>query len=249
MNSLPFYTVISVSVLITVIIVYFIASIINYHRRYIKLQKERMLAEIVMQENERKRIANDLHDSLGPLLATVKLNINSINVEDEEEKEIIRRAGKHLDTIIKTVRQISYNLLPNTLDRKGLPEALNEFASQITSQKGLHIDIQTKNVVPLEKDMQIHVFRILQEIIHNTIKHAKARHLKIALNSNEENFWIHTQDDGVGFNLTATKADSPGFGLKSIESRAEILRGKVNIETQPGAGTFYVIQIPLKLFV
>lgn len=246
MNSLPFYTVLSVSVLITVIIVYFITSIINYHRRYIKLQKERMLAEIVMQENERKRIANDLHDSLGPLLATVKLNINSINVEDEEEKEIIQRAGKHLDTIIKTVRQISYNLLPNTLDRKGLPEALNEFASQVTSEKGLQIDIQTKNGVPLEKNMQIHVFRILQEIIHNTIKHAKATHLKIALNSTEENFWIYTQDDGVGFNLSGTKADSPGFGLKSIESRAEILRGKIHIETQHGAGTSYVIQIPLK---
>jgi signal transduction histidine kinase len=246
MNSLPFYTVLSVSVLITVIIVYFIASILNYHRRYIKLQKERMLAEIVMQENERKRIANDLHDSLGPLLATVKLNINSINVEDEDEKEIIQRAGKHLDTIIKTVRQISYNLLPNTLDRKGLTEALNEFASQITNQKGLHIDIQTKNVVPLDKNLQIHVFRILQEIIHNTIKHAKAMHLKIALNSNEENFWIHTQDDGIGFNLPTTKAYSHGFGLKSIESRVEILRGKVNLETQPGAGTIYLIQIPLK---
>ena len=74
-----------ISVLIGIILVFFIFSIINYHRRYIQLQKERILAEITIQENERKRIANDLHDSLGPLLSSVKLNINSIDVISDEE--------------------------------------------------------------------------------------------------------------------------------------------------------------------
>lgn len=246
MNNLPFYTVVSVSFLITVIIIYFIASIIHYHRRYIKLQKERILAEIVMQENERKRIANDLHDSLGPLLSTVKLNINSINVDDEEEKEIIDRAGRHLDAIIKTIRQISYNLLPNTLDRKGLFVALNEFASEVTNKKGLRIDIRADKDPALEKDKEIHAFRMLQEIIHNTIKHAYAKKLQVTLKRDDNNFWILTEDDGVGFSLNKSKNESTGFGLKSIESRVEILHGKMNIETQPGAGTSYVIQIPLK---
>jgi len=246
MNNLPFYTMLSVSFLITVIIVYFIFSIIHYHRRYIQLQKERILAEIIMQENERKRIANDLHDSLGPLLSTVKLNINSINVADDEEKEIIEKAGKHLDTIIKTIRQISNNLLPNTLDRKGLKEAIEEFAHQVTYKNSLHIEIQTDDKLLLEKDKQIHVFRILQEIIHNTIKHAKAKNLQIALDSREDYMSIQTTDDGVGFNLAKSKAEAIGLGLKSIESRAEILNGKVSIETRPGSGTSYFIQIPLK---
>jgi signal transduction histidine kinase len=229
-----------------VIIVYFIYSIIHYHRRYIQLQKERILAEIVMQENERKRIANDLHDSLGPLLSTVKLNINSITVAGEEEKEIIEKAGKHLDTIIKTIRQISNNLLPNTLDRKGLKEAIREFAHQVTYKNGLKIEIQTEDKLLLEKDKQIHVFRILQEIIHNTIKHAKAKRLKIALESREDSVFIHTIDDGVGFHLAKSKGDATGLGLKSIETRVEILRGSLSIETRPGLGTIYFIQIPLK---
>src|SRR5690242_19400438 len=246
MNNLPFYTILCVSFLITLIIVYFIFSIIHYHRRYIKLQKERILAEIVMQENERKRIANDLHDSLGPLLSTVKLNINSINVVDDEEKEIIEKAGKHLDTIITTIRQISNNLLPNNLDRKGLEEALTVFTFQMTSKKGLHIEIQTDDKFSLEKNKQIHVFRIMQEIIHNTLKHAHAKHLKIALNSEEDYLLVQTKDDGAGFNLARSKVDTMGFGLKSIESRVEILGVKVNIETRPGFGTTYFIQIPLK---
>src|SRR5438874_6765990 len=113
----------------SIVIVYFILSLIRYHRRYIRLQKERIFAEITIQENERKRIATDLHDSLGPLLSAVKLNINSIDIQQQEDQEVINKAGRYLDEIIGSMRQISYNLLPNTLERKGLAEAVREFTS------------------------------------------------------------------------------------------------------------------------
>jgi len=90
-----------------------------------KLQRERILTEITIQENERRRIATDLHDSLGPLLSAVKLNINSIDIQPED-KAILDRAGKSLDEIIGSMRQISYDLLPNTLALKGLTEAVRE---------------------------------------------------------------------------------------------------------------------------
>src|SRR5215213_8150211 len=115
--------------LIAIIIVYFIISIVRYHRRYIRLQRERIFAEITIQENERKRIATDLHDSLGPLLSAVKLNINSIDIQQQEDQEVINKAGRYLDEIIGSMRQISHNLLPNTLERKGLAEAVREFIS------------------------------------------------------------------------------------------------------------------------
>src|SRR5687768_12869178 len=107
-----YYTVVVLALMLGLIIAYFIITIIRYHRRYIKLQKERIFAEITMQENERKRIATDLHDSLGPLLSAVKLNINSIEMQHPEDEEVIARSGKYLDEIIGSMRQISYNLLP-----------------------------------------------------------------------------------------------------------------------------------------
>src|SRR5215207_1766551 len=93
-----FYNAVLVlALLIGVIIAYFIITIIRYHRRYIRLQKDRIHAEIQIQENERKRIASDLHDSLGPLLSAVKLNINSIEMEHPEDKDVIAKSGKYLD--------------------------------------------------------------------------------------------------------------------------------------------------------
>ncbi|MGI8951110.1 MAG: sensor histidine kinase [Chitinophagaceae bacterium] len=245
MNNIPFYTILVISLLITIIIIYFIASVIRYHRQYIQLQKERIFAEITMQENERKRIATDLHDSLGPLLSTVKLNINSIDTHDDEEKEIINKAGKYLDEIIRSIRQISYNLLPNTLERKGLIEAIKEFSTQLNEKRFLKIEVQVTADCALSKEKEVHIFRMLQEIMHNTIKHANAKHLQIALSCKDEYLLILTKDNGVGFDVEKIKSDSGGLGLKSIESRAEILNSQLTITSKPGAGTSYFLKIPI----
>ena len=181
---------------------------------------------------------------MGPLLSAVKLNINSIHIENRDEKEIIEKACKHLDSIITAIRQISYDLLPNTLDRKGLPGALKEFVSQVTAKKNLIIKVQSDENFFLEKSKWIHVFRMLQEIIHNVVKHAQATHLEIILSSENTSICVYAKDNGVGFELNKAKNDSTGFGLKSIESRAELLGGKLSIATSPGEGTVYFIQIP-----
>src|ERR1700739_518874 len=89
-----------VSLIITIIIVYFFVSIIRYHRRYMKLQREKIFAEITIRENERKRIAGDLHDSLGPLLSAVKLNISSVDIEAPADQEILNKTAGYLDGII-----------------------------------------------------------------------------------------------------------------------------------------------------
>src|SRR3954468_8893814 len=129
-----FYTTVFISLLIAIIIIFFVVSIILYHRRYIQLQRERIVAEITILENERKRMAADLHDSMGPLLSTIKLNLHSLNVTDEPDIRIIEKSGKYIDEVIRSLRQISHNLLPATLERKGLTEALHEFIRQISDK-------------------------------------------------------------------------------------------------------------------
>ncbi|HEY0677724.1 MAG TPA: ATP-binding protein [Chitinophagaceae bacterium] len=240
-----FHTTLIIGLLIAIIIVFFIVSIVRYHRRYVRLQRKRIFAEITIQENERRRIATDLHDSLGPLLSSVKLQINSIEIQDPEDQQIIHKAGRHLDEIISSIREISYNLLPNTLQRKGLSDAIKEFIGHINSRHVLNIRFYQVKEITIPPEKEIHLFRMIQEIVHNTLKHAKAKDLQIALGEESGNILILTKDDGIGFDIEKAKKETTGLGLKSIESRAEILQGVISMESIPGQGTSYFVKIPL----
>ena len=233
------------SVIIAIIIIYFFVSIIRYHRRYMRLQREKIFAEITIQENERKRIAGDLHDSLGPLLSAVKLNITGLEVPPEE-RELLEKTGRYLDDIIGSVRQISYDLLPNTLERKGLIEAIREFVVQVNLKQTINIQFYVVKEVQIPKAKEIHIFRMIQEIVHNTLKHAEAANLQIGFGEEGGNLLFLTKDDGKGFDKEKTlSSNSRGLGLKSLESRCEILNGVLSLESQPGAGTNYFIKIPV----
>jgi signal transduction histidine kinase len=234
------------SLIIAIIIIYFFVSIIRYHRRYMRLQREKIFAEITIQENERKRIAGDLHDSLGPLLSAVKLNIGSVEVPLEEDRVVLEKTGKYLDEIIGSMRQISYDLLPNTLERKGLIEAIREFVGQVNLKQTINIQLFIVKEIEVPKDKEIHIFRMIQEIVHNTLKHAKAGNLQIGLSEEAGNLLFLTKDDGIGFDKEKAVAGRPGLGLKSLESRCEILNGVLSLESKPGTGTNYFIKIPVK---
>jgi signal transduction histidine kinase len=234
------------SLIIAIIIIYFFGSIIRYHRRYMRLQREKIFAEITIQENERKRIATDLHDSLGPLLSAVKLNIGSVDVHHPDDQVILEKTGKYLDEIIGSMRQISYDLLPNTLERKGLIEAIREFVNQVNLKKTINIQLYVVKEIQVPKEKEIHIFRMIQEIVHNTLKHAKAANLQIGLSEENGHLLFLTKDDGKGFDKDKALAGSTGLGLKSLESRCEILNGILSLESTPGAGTNYFIKIPAK---
>jgi signal transduction histidine kinase len=233
------------SIIITVIIIYFFVSIIRYHRRYMKLQRERIFAEITIRENERKRIAGDLHDSLGPLLSAVKLNISSVDVRNPEDKEVLQKTGKYLDEIIGSMRRISYDLLPNTLERRGLVEAIREFVNQVNLKQTIDIQLFVVKEIRVPKEKEIHIFRMIQEIVHNTLKHARARTLQIGMSEEGGSLLFLTKDDGQGFDKEKELGRTNGLGLKSLESRCEILNGILSLESKPGAGTNYFIKIPV----
>lgn len=234
-----------ISVLLAIVLIYFVVSIIRYHRRYIRLQRQKIMAEISIQENERKRIANDLHDSIGPLLSSVKLQINSIDVSSEEDQRVINNAGRYLDEIIGSMREISYNLFPNTLQRKGLTEATREFINNMNHRHSTSINLYLKDEVTLTPEKEIHVFRILQEIVQNTLKHASAKTLQLGFGKENNELLILTKDDGKGFDMEKARKNGDGFGLKSIESRVDILHGQMDVQSDLAKGTSYFIKIPL----
>jgi signal transduction histidine kinase len=233
------------SIIITVIIIYFFVSIIRYHRRYMRLQREKIFAEITIRENERKRIAGDLHDSMGPVLSAVKLNISSVEIQHPEDKAVLEKTAKYLDEIIGSMRRISYDLLPHTLERKGLVEAIREFVSQVNLKKTIDIQLFVVKEIAVPKEKEIHIFRMIQEIVHNTLKHAHARTLQIGMSEESGHLLFLTKDDGRGFDKEKELGRTNGLGLKSLESRCEILNGILSLESKPGAGTNYFIKIPV----
>jgi signal transduction histidine kinase len=244
MNDSIFYITVVISILLGIILTFFIVSIVRYHKRYIKLQRERIHAEITIQENERRRIATDLHDSLGPLLSSVKLQINSIEPAAKEDEKIVTKAGQYLDEIINNLKEISYNLLPKTLQRKGLSEAIREFIRNVRTRQPISIDYYQPHALLLLPEQETHIFRMIQEIVHNSIKHSGAKNLEIAIKREKKDILILTKDDGKGFDAEKIKKNSAGLGLKSIESRIEILKGSYILQSAPDKGTSYFIRIP-----
>ncbi|RYE29641.1 MAG: sensor histidine kinase [Sphingobacteriaceae bacterium] len=237
------FTTTIVSLLLAVIILFFIVSVIRYNRQYIRLQRERIRAEIIMQEQERKRIANDLHDSLGPLLSTVKIYMNSIGVRDED-KQLMDKASGYVDETIRGLREISYNLLPNSLDRNGLIKALKEYIHRITTKHVLKINFTAAENLSIPKESEIHLFRIMQEIIQNTLKHAQAKTLHLYI-GHEPELIIISEDDGLGFDLEETRNTSGGLGLKSMESRCEMVNASFQIVSGKEKGCKIIIKLPV----
>lgn len=239
-----FKVVFFAAVIVLVIIIFFIVSIVREHKKILKWQQARIRAEINTLEAERKRIAGDLHDELGPMLSAIKLQINHLEPANADETAVLEKSSEQIDSIIQRFREISYNLLPNTLVRKGFIKATEEFIGKLQKIHPLKISFHTCPF-KLPAEDEVNLYRILQEIIHNTVKHARAKNLQISINSDGKNLVLLTQDDGIGFNFTEKKQISQGLGLLSLQSRVEILGGQLNISSQPGTGTCFEIEMPL----
>lgn len=219
-------------------------SIVRYHRRYTRMQRERIFAEITIRENERKRIAGNIFDRLGPLLSAVKLNLSSVDLESSTDRDILEKSGSYLDEVIVSLRQISHDLVSNTLERRGLLEAVREFIFRVGKEQPVNIQLFVVKPFRLAGEKEIHIFRMIQEIIQNTIKHADARNLQIGFSEEESHLLCYVRDDGRGFDKEKALSGSSGLGLRSLESRCEILNGVLTLDSTPGGGTKYFIKIP-----
>lgn len=240
-----FRIVLIAAVVLGAIVFYFIYTFISQQRKILKWQNIRMKAEIESIENERRRIAADLHDEIGPMLSAVKIQVNYFEPEGEEEKAVLQKSSNQIDQVIRRFREISYNLLPNTLVRKGLIKGVEEFIVRMEHTGKLQIKLDADDV-KLPADKEVNIYRIIQEIIHNSIKHSQANQLTINLKVQNGLLLLHAQDDGVGFLYEEKKLASKGLGLLSLENRVEVLEGKLTVQSSPGKGVLYLIQMPIE---
>jgi len=229
------------------VFLFFFISIIRQQRRINALYKSKILAEITTLENERKRTAADLHDELGPILSAVKFQIASFELKDEDDLENLKKANRNIDDIISRMRGIANDLMPNTLLRKGLVPAMKTSIEEMNNSNNLGIEFSAATLPELPENTAINLYRILQEVIHNTVKHAKASRLKIELKYYDAQLVILTEDNGIGFDYTGKSKEAAGLGLRNLLSRTEILGGSMYVESKPDKGTRFTFEIPLNL--
>lgn len=202
-----------------------------------------MQSVIEGQELERERIAKDLHDSLGGLLSAVKLQFEKVRTDSHVKGTDFDNAQNLLDTAVDEVRSISRNLQPGSLKNMGLVAAINDLVNRYVGEAYPDIDFQHYNIPrDLDNLLATSIYRIIQELLNNAIKYAKANEILIQLNKEEEDIIISFEDDGVGFN---SKSFEKGMGLENVQSRVKYLKGDLQIDSQENVGTSYLIHVKI----
>lgn len=203
--------------------------------------QERLLySTILVQEKERKRIAKDLHDDIGSKLNVIFLNMHRIERAAKELPsilEMISDINGVIHTTIDTTRRISHDLLPPTLDNFGLVEAVKELCEPYQKSDSVNVlfDVKQDEGRLPDKTTELNLFRIIQELISNSIKHGQAEQISIDLWIGSKKFELEYRDNGIGFNLEKLE-ERKGLGTQNMESRVKMIGGKMNIQSTEGEG-------------
>lgn len=206
-------------------------------------QADLLNAVFETQENERKRLAEDLHDSVGQVLSAIKLNLHRLdkNCVTEGSQSLFMDTRKLADECIQEIRNIIHNVLPPVLTDYGLGEALEGLCVKV--QENTHVKVELVNElgkVRFPPEIDLPLYRIAQELFSNAIKHSGATTIHVRLLKEDKKIVMEFKDNGKGFDLNNVKH---GFGLKNLESRVQLINGDINIYTKPQQGTVTIIKV------
>lgn len=213
-------------------------------------QKQKLIALDYMvqgQEEERRRIAKDLHDGLGGILSTARIQLANIEKEIHklEGMQLFHTAEKLLENASQEVQRIAHDMMPDALMNLGLQAAIEDLANHVNQSNTLVIKTQFFMAdTILEEKLEVMLFRIIQEILNNAIKHSQASQVLLQMSVNNANLHLTIEDNGEGFN-TAIQSTATGVGIKNIKSRVNYLNGELHLESTTGEGTAYDILVPL----
>jgi signal transduction histidine kinase len=221
----------------------------KYQAQANKQQSELFNAVVSAQDKERKRIAQDIHDSLGSMLSAAKLNLTGLEVDKmhvtNAQREKYETVLALLDDASSELRHISQNLMPATLLKLGLVAALQNLLERI-SANGLRIHFAVHDVkTRLDETMEISIYRIVLELVNNIVKHSAAEEATVQIIRYPSYLNITIEDNGRGFDYTQASAGTKGMGLGNILSRIEYLKGTMEVDSGKGTGTTVIIDIPL----
>lgn len=214
----------------------------------INAQEIRVLdAMMETKEVERKRIARDLHHNIGGMLSAIRLHFSALSEKLTQPTESYETANTLLEDVVHGVRQISHELDAGNVSRFGLPAALEDLTAKINAADKMTMVFFCHGMDKrLDSKLEITLYRIVQELVSNTLKHAKASKLTLQLTRHEDGITIIAEDGGQGFDAKTVMSQNKGLGLKDTELTVEKLSGQVHIDSKKGQGTSIIIDLPMQ---
>lgn len=227
-----------------------ILSVVRNLSQRREVERQILSAVIQAEEKERSRFARDMHDGLGPLLSTIKLYVNELKssaLPDEERAALITSCNEMIDDAVNSTRTISNNLMPRVIHQYGLIKAVESFCEKVNRTNKLNISFENEHLPDrLDVNLELILFRIISELINNTIKHAQAKNILILLVRKENHLSLFFRDDGTGFNAEEImQKENKGMGLKNIISRVRSINGNYSFSSRPGEGFSIKIEVTL----
>jgi len=225
-----------------------VQSKLQLQAEVMKQQDMATRAIINAEENERKRIAAELHDGVGQMMSAAKMNLSAfesdILFKDEAQKVTFEKLIGLVDESCKEIRSVSHQMMPNALLKSGLASAVKEFLDKIDNRI-IKINLHTEGLGErLDSNTETVLYRVIQECVNNVIKHSGANNLDISLIKDADGISATVEDNGRGFDIS-DKQKFEGIGLKNISSRVAFLKGTVDFDSSPGKGTLVAIHVPI----
>ena len=220
-----------------------ILTYINLTEKKRRVYERRILNAIIRtEEKERQHFSKELHDGLGPLLSSAKMSISALDrmSVDPTQKELIASTSLVIDEAVRSLRELSNNMNPNVLNNFGLARSVQSFIKKLSPLKGVRVNFSSHlEDRRFDQDVEVILYRVVCEVINNSLKHASAEHINLCiLQTAPDEINIIFEDDGVGFDTQQVMNDpGSGMGLSNVLSRIASLKGKVEIDSAPGAGT------------
>jgi len=236
-------------IILAILCIAFVLSLFYYRLRRKDFMKQKLIEAVIQtEEKERKRIASDLHDGLGPLLSAAKLYFQAyIDAKDLESRSTIEtRLISIIDSAIDDSTRISHNISPQILEKYGLQIALENFISEIDIHKNINFELSFEKIHRFDLKVELTIYRTILELIHNTIKHAKATRVCLKIFVSEDMLKVLYEDNGIGFSAEEKTDMKQGMGLKNIKNRVVSLKGNVVFDSRPDEGMKASIIIPYK---
>jgi PAS domain S-box-containing protein len=223
-------------------------SLVKIHDLTYKLQQEagRIATIIKTQEEERNRVASDLHDSIGQQISALKFYFDSIQKQKDDKlrTQLLKKTEALIDNVSDEIRNICFQLMPRSVEKFGIGQSIKQLADLIQFSTGIKFDVKiNEGNKKLDSNVAMSVYRVIQEFVNNSIKHAKCKNIHIDLNINTNNLSLNMKDDGIGFNSeTLTRR---GNGLDNINLRVKYLQGEIDFTSEKNNGVVLNILIPL----
>lgn len=227
-----------------VIFFYFIFFMIKKQKELTKLQKMITFSQKKAISKERKEIATVLHNDIAPMLAGLKMRMGQLETPNTEELDVCKGA---LEESVQKLRKISKVIAPLSMLNISYKHAISQHIDMVSQGNELKIHYTDSNQEEFEEELNNDIYRILQEIIHNAIRHANAKYLHIEISLNDGQLLIRTKDDGIGYNFNALLLEKKlGMGLLNMRARIESHGGTISSPNPTQGGTRYNICIPIK---